>query len=149
MRLINVFPTTYNRPAFPANFIEKAFNDLLNDFPATAKNSWAQTPAVNIVESPENFRLEVAAPGLAKENFEVKVENELLTISAQKEVSKEENGKYTRREFGYFGFKRSFVLPDTVNADEIAATYENGILNVTLAKKAEAKPAPVRTIEIA
>ncbi|TAK33426.1 MAG: Hsp20/alpha crystallin family protein [Saprospiraceae bacterium] len=92
--------------------------------------------------------MEVAVPGLAKENFEVKVENEMLVISACQESPKEEKGKYTRREFSFMGFERSFVLPDFVDAGAISATYENGILVVALPKKAEAKPLPARTIKI-
>ena len=96
-----------------------------------------------------NYRIEVAAPGLEKGDFEVRVDQEVLTISARKEAKTEDSSdKYTRREFNYLEFKRNFHLPETVNVEDISANYENGILHVTLAKKEEAKPAPAKTIEI-
>ncbi|MFQ5448729.1 MAG: Hsp20/alpha crystallin family protein, partial [Saprospiraceae bacterium] len=94
------------------------------------------------------FSIEVAAPGLAKKDFNVKVENEMLVISASHESQKEEKGKYTRREFSCMSFQRSFILPDSVDAAAINAKYENGILKVALPKKAEAKPLPAKTIKI-
>ncbi len=108
-----------------------------------------KSPAVNIVEKEDSYRIEVAAPGLDKGDFEVKVDKDLLTISATKEMEGEDKGeKYTRREFSYFSFARNFHLPESVNANDIKAQYENGVLHVTLAKKEEAKPAPVKTIKI-
>jgi HSP20 family protein len=128
------------------------FNEVFNhDFPVSFRNGFIQkSPAVNIAESNEAYRIEVAAPGLGKEDFQIKVENDMLTILAKKEVKNEAGGeKYTHREFSYFEFKRNFQLPETVNANAIKANYENGVLNVTLEKKPEAKPVPARVIEIA
>lgn len=106
-------------------------------------------PAVNVVETPQGFRIELAAPGLTKEDFQVKVEADLLTISAQKETESTENGaQYRRREFGYATFQRAFRLPDTVAADSVKAAFANGILHVELSKKPEAQPI-VKTVEIA
>lgn len=149
MSLIKFFPATVSNK--PVNVFDNFFNDFFKDeFPVSFRNGALQkSPAVNIVETDNSYRIEVAAPGLNKTDFVVKVDQDLLTISAKKEASQEDNGeKYTRREFSYFEFTRNFHLPETVNAEGIVANYENGILHVTLAKKEEAKPAPVKTIEI-
>jgi HSP20 family protein len=149
MKLVSFFPTV-GRTTFPAPFFD-AFDELLDgSVPSLFRGGNADPgrPAVNIAENDDAFTVEVAAPGLAKKNFEVKVANEMLVISASHESKKEEKGKYTRREFSFMGFERSFVLPDFVDAGAISANYENGILTVALPKKAEAKLLPARTIEI-
>ncbi|MEO1259166.1 MAG: Hsp20/alpha crystallin family protein [Bacteroidota bacterium] len=149
MSLIKFFPTTVSNK--PVNVFDSFFNDFFRDeFPVSFRNGALQkSPAVNIVETDDNYRIEVAAPGLTKGDFEVKVDNDLLTIAAKKETKEENTGeKYTRREFSYFEFTRNFHLPETVNANSIAASYDNGVLNITLAKKEEAKPVPAKTIEI-
>jgi len=95
-------------------------------------------PSVNIIENDEQFQIEVAAPGLDKADFNINIEKDQLIISATRE-QKEETGdgeEYKRREFNYASFKRSFYLPETVNADKIAAKHENGILTITLPKEA-------------
>ena len=106
-------------------------------------------PAVNIKENERDFELEIAIPGRKKEDFNIEVDNNVLTISMedQKEDQvKEEN--YTRREFSYNSFKRAFTLPETVNEEKINASYTDGILRFTLPKKEEALPKPKRLIEI-
>lgn len=106
-------------------------------------------PSVNVVENPQNFLLEVAAPGLEKGDFKVSVENGCLNISAKKEKKEEvQDGKYTRREFNYTSFSRSFNLPEGVKPEEVQAVYENGVLKVTLPKKEVAKVEDARVIEI-
>ncbi len=152
MNLISFFPTTPRKPATVAGAFDNMFNEFFNnDFPVSFRNGYLQkSPAVNVVENDDFYRIELAAPGLEKGDFEVKVENDLLEISAKKENKQEENGeKFTRREFNYFEFKRNFHLPETVDANSIKANYENGVLKVVLEKKPEAKPQPARTIEIA
>ncbi|MBI5914765.1 MAG: Hsp20/alpha crystallin family protein [Bacteroidetes bacterium] len=127
------------------------FNEFFNgNFPVSFQNGLTQkSPAVNIAETEDSYRLEIAAPGLTKEDFEVKVDKDQLTISAKKAAKEEVKGeKYTRKEFNYFEFKRNFHLPETIDAGNIKAGYENGVLNVTLEKKPEAKPQPARVIEI-
>ncbi len=108
------------------------------------------TPAVNVKETDEDFTVELAAPGLSKEDFNIELDNDVLTISSETTSEKEtkDEGKYTRKEFSYRAFKRSFSLPDAVNGTEIGASYDNGILFVTLPKKEEAKVQPKRLIEI-
>ena len=106
-------------------------------------------PSVNIKETAEDFKIEVAAPGLEKNDFKITMDKDRLTISAQKEEKKVEEGEnFTRKEFSFNSFSRSFDLPDTIQADGILANYENGILNITLPKKPEAKPQPAKQIEI-
>ena len=147
MNLVRFFPTTTDTNKPVNTFFDGFFRD---DFPVSFQNGMNRnTPAVNIAETEDNYRIEVAAPGLAKEDFEVKVDQDLLSISAKKEVKEEDkNEKYSRREFSYFEFKRNFHLPETVDAAGISANYENGILHVTLAKKEEAKPQPAKLIKI-
>jgi HSP20 family protein len=123
-------------------------NNLLNEFytPAFA----GTVPAVNVLENKEGFKIEVAAPGLQKGDFKLNLEKNQLTISAQKEQKEEENTeKYTRKEFKYSSFQRTFTLPNSIDGEKIAATYTDGILSVTLPKREEAKEKPAREIEIA
>lgn len=110
-------------------------------------------PAVNIKETEDGFELEVAVPGMKKEDFKVELDHDVLTISSENEHKNEEkdkDGKYTKREFRYQSFKRSFRLPKgVVDGEKIQAKYENGILYLGLPKKEEAKPKPARQIEVA
>ncbi len=95
-------------------------------------------PAVNIKEENDKFVLEMAAPGLKKDDFNINLDNYVLTISSEKkEETKDDKDNYTRREFLYTSFSRSFTLPKTVDIDKIKADYKNGILTVTLPKKEE------------
>lgn len=106
-------------------------------------------PAVNIKESETDFELELAVPGRKKEDFQIEVNDNVLTIST--EVNSEENVEnenFTRREFSFASFKRAFTMPETINEDKIKATYENGILKFNLPKKEEALPKPKRMIEL-
>lgn len=106
-------------------------------------------PAVNIRENEKDYELELAIPGQKKDDFNIEVDKNVLTISMETrsdEESKEEN--YTRREFSYSSFKRAFTLPETVNEELINASYDNGILKFTLPKREEALPKPKRLIEI-
>ncbi len=97
-------------------------------------------PAANIIEGETSYNVELAAPGKTREDFEVNVENNVLTISSQEEETKEsENKNYTRREYSYEGFKRSFRLPENSNPDEIKATYESGLLKISIPKNEETK----------
>ena len=118
------------------------FNDLFDFNPV---QSFGKTiPAVNIKETETDFKIEVALPGLKKEDINVEVENGVLTISAENKTEKEENdsaGRYTRREFSYNFFKRSFTVnEETVDADNIEGKYENGVLHLQLPKKTKSEP---------
>jgi len=108
-------------------------------------------PAVNIREEDDKFIVEMAAPGMKKEDLKINVEGQMLRISSEREEEKEvkdEDKKYMRREFSYQSFIRSFTLPKFVDADRIVATYRDGILFLEVPKKEEAKVKPVKRIEI-
>jgi HSP20 family protein len=136
---------THNFPVFFDGLFSKEFNNNLN----AAFVGQPNIPAVNIVESENGFRLEVAAPGLKKEDFKLNLENNLLIVSAKVEAKTEEiNEKYSRKEFSFNSFSRSFTLPNTVDGEQVNAIYNDGILKVELPKKEEAKKYP-RAIEVA
>lgn len=116
---------------------------------STTVNNKAYRPAVNILETEDDFRLQLIVPGFAKEAFDLQVENELLTISATVETTEQKEETVLRRQFEPRSFERRFELPDSVNADTLSAGYEQGILTITLPKREEAKPQPARKIEIA
>ena len=131
---------------FTNNFFDEFFNRNLGE--VVGSDGALNQPAVNVVETPESFKLEVAAPGFDKSNFNIHVENDTLTVSGQREAKAQVEGeKMTRREFRYESFNRSFKLPKSVNLETISAVYENGILNVVIPKKEEAKPV-IKTITI-
>ena len=144
MNLVRFKPAATTWPTF-----DRVFDDFFKDISTTVgRDSFVNSkPAVNIVENEDGFAIELAAPGLTKEDFNVSVEKNTLTISASKENNEEANN-YRRREFSYFTFKRSFHLPNSIDANNITAKYENGVLSLQLAKKEEAKDKPARTIEI-
>ncbi len=109
-------------------------------------------PAVNIKESEESFNVQVAAPGKSKEDFNIELENDVLTISSEdkkENETTEDNGRFTRKEFSYSTFKRAFSLPESVDNTKISASYNNGVLEIALPKKEEAKVQAKRMIEIA
>ncbi|MFN7118364.1 MAG: Hsp20/alpha crystallin family protein [Saprospiraceae bacterium] len=139
------------RPVFPT-FFDDFFTKGLFDWGAQNFSLTNTTiPAVNIYESNDGFTVEVAAPGMRKEDFHVELENETLKISSQVEAQNElrESERYTRREFSYQSFQRTFHLPKSIVDDaNIQAKYENGILQVLIPKKEEAKALPPRTIAI-
>lgn len=106
-------------------------------------------PAVNIKDNQKDFELELAVPGRKKEDFNIEIDNDVLTVSSEltREAEvKEEN--YTRREFGFSSFKRAFTLPETVDTDNIKANYVDGLLKFTLPKKEDSLPKPKRLIEL-
>ncbi|MCU4157172.1 Hsp20/alpha crystallin family protein [Carboxylicivirga sp. A043] len=123
-------------------------NEFLNDSNFLKGGQYFNTPKVNIKETDEAFAIEVAAPGFDKKDFNIELDNNILTIEAAKETKKEEK-QYSHYEFNYGSFKRSFTLPkDKLKESKIEAKYENGILNIALPKKEEAKPKPKRLIDI-
>ncbi len=93
-------------------------------------------PAVNITEEKDQYQVSLAAPGLKKEDFKIDLDGNMLTISSEKEEQKEENDKkFTRREYSYSSFSRSFTLPEEINQDKIEAKYEDGILKLVIPRK--------------
>lgn len=125
---------------YPALFDDFFAKELFDFSPARSFNNFAKNaPAVNILESETSFKIEVAAPGLNKEDIKIEVEDGILTISSETKQEKEEKDKdsrYTRREFSYSAFKRSFsVDEDSIDTDKVEANYENGVLNIKVPKK--------------
>jgi HSP20 family protein len=126
-------------------------NEILRpDWFGGVDNFKDSVPAANVKETESEFVLELAIPGRKKEDFNVEIDNDILTISSEvkSEENKEDEG-YTRREFTFSSFKRVFSLPETISLEKINATYEDGILKFVLPKKEEALPKPKRLIEIA
>jgi HSP20 family protein len=129
--------------------------NLLSDFFDNDRffdSDWFKTqsvPAVNVKEKEKSFEIELAAPGLSKKDFNITVDNGVLTISSEKKEEKEQKEKdYTRQEFSYSSFSRSFTLPENVNEDDMKANYEDGLLKLTVAKKVIAQPKAKKAIEV-
>ena len=113
------------------------------------ENDKSNVPAVNIKENEKDFELELAVPGRKKEDFQIEINEDVLTISTESKTEENvEEDNYTRREFAYSSFKRAFTLPETIDEDNIKAKYDNGILKFTLPKKAETLPKPKRMIPL-
>ena len=131
------------------NWLPTFFNDFFD-------NDWmmktnATAPAINVVESDKDYKVEVAAPGMKKEDFNIHLgdNNELVITMEQKNENKEEHKKYLRREFAYSKFQQSFILPDDVEKEKISASVNDGILTIELPKHAPEEKAKVnRVIEI-
>lgn len=131
------------------SLIDDIFNGGLPSVFSQNFNSGISLPMVNIKETAEAYFVEMAVPGLKKSDFHIDLDNQVLSISTETEHEnelKEEN--YTRREFGYSSFKRSFTLPETVDDGKIKAEYDEGILSLHLPKREEAKQKPARSIKI-
>jgi HSP20 family protein len=107
-------------------------------------------PSVNIKENTDEFKVEVAAPGFDKGDFKLELNHDVLTISSEKQLENttNEDEHYSKREFSYQSFTRSFTLPHTADSERIDASYDNGILHVSIPKKEDSKPKPSRMIEI-
>lgn len=117
------------------------------------ENLWAKVmtvPAVNVSEQNNHYMVSLAAPGLQKDDFDINLEGNMLTISSEKEVTKEEKEeRFTRKEYNYNSFSRSFTLPEDVKQDAIDAVYENGVLNIRLPKlETTKKTSPYKTIAV-
>jgi HSP20 family protein len=133
-------------------FFDDFFNrDIFNWGLSNFSNTDTTIPAANIKETPENYLVEVAAPGMTKNDFKIELEGNVLTISSEKSDHSEtkEDEKYTRKEFSYQSFQRIFNLAkDVVDAEKIEAKYENGLLHLLIPKKEEAKQKGPRLIKI-
>lgn len=134
------------------NIWPEFFNDFLSeDFgPGMLRSkTGVSVPSVNIVDGEDEYRIEVAAPGLDKNDFNVNVDNNVLEISSEKEVKNEDKDEnYVRREFSYSSFSRSFTLPEGTDADKIKATHKDGVLQVSIPKTEEVKKKAPKTIKI-
>jgi HSP20 family protein len=135
-------------PSF-SNFIDDIINDSFGVQSPLTSHRNSGLPAVNIIENERAFELEVAAPGYKKSDFKIDIEEQTLKISSERTSKEEENtDRFTRREFAYTSFQRSFHLPETVDQEAITAQYTDGILKVTLTKKEEAIDKGPRQIEV-
>jgi HSP20 family protein len=121
-------------------------------FVSNYSDTGTTVPSVNIKETDETYQVDLAAPGMKKEDFRVELDNNVLTISSERTDEREESGekgKYSRREFSYQSFQRSFSLPkEVVDEDKIEAHYRDGVLQLTIPKKEQAKQKPPRKIQI-
>ncbi len=133
-----------------SNFFNDFFDkDLLNWSNKHFSDTNTTLPAVNIKEDDNGFEVEMAVPGMTKKDFKINLENNTLCISSEKKMEDEKSeGNYSRKEFSYQSFSRSFALPESADDGKINAKYENGILYVSIPKKEEAKPKPPRVIDI-
>jgi len=132
-----------------SNWLDDIFNRDLPSVFTSNFNTGISLPKVNIKETADDFRVEMAVPGLKKSDFQLDLEDQILSISSEiKEENEYDEENYTRREFGYSSFKRTFTLPESVNDEKIKANYQDGILTILLPKKEEAKQKPARTIKI-
>ena len=141
MRFTNHVPSIFDR------FFESDLFDWSNrNFSLTNTT----LPSVNIKETDDAFHVEVAAPGLEKGDFKIEMNEDQLVIRSEKkrETESKEGEQFTKREFSYQSFCRSFTLPHYTDESKIEASYDNGILKVIIPKKEEAKPRPTRIIEI-
>ena len=132
----------------------KSVNSFFDDFITKDLFDWtdknfaslgSNLPSVNLKETDTNIEIELAAPGMKKEDFKVEIENDMLMISSEKEEEKEEVGKkdnYIRKEFNYQSFCRTFSLPETANENKIEANYKDGILHVVIEKKKATQKEP-------
>lgn len=137
MTLVKFNNRTRNNAPYFNNVFDSLFSDALN------KNyTINKVPGVNILESEKDYTVELAAPGLTKEDFQINLKKDTLSVWAEKKTDDTAVQKnYSRKEFDYLSFARSFVLPETVDAEKIAAEYVNGILTITIGKKENLEPA--------
>lgn len=142
MLVATVKPASIKNPALISE-LDNLFNAVANQtFGAYAKDFTSIHPAVNIKENAQNYNIELAAPGLAKEDFKITLEKNTLKVEVKKEQVKEESNspKIWKKEFSFFNFERTFNLPESVDVENISASYEAGILNITIHKKTEVAP---------
>jgi HSP20 family protein len=133
MTLVNFNNRTRNSAPHFNNVFDSLFNDAV-----TKNHSVTKVPAVNILESAADYKIELAAPGLTKEDFQINLKKDTLSVWAEKKAVEGEPVKdYNRKEFDFNSFARSFVLPESVDAEKITAEYTNGILFITIGKKEE------------
>jgi HSP20 family protein len=138
-------PST-GRNMFPT--VNHLFSDIMDGMIPSDYRKW-NVPAVNILENDSNFEIKLAAPGMKKQDFKINIEENNLVVSASAtEQSQDKNERFTRKEFSFTSFSRSFALPENANIDAIQAQYENGIMNIVIPKQEPTKP-KVKEVTIA
>ena len=134
------------------NYVPAYWDDFFNDRffkQINTSGSQSHSPAVNVIEDEKNYRIEVAVPGVKREDFNIELEKDVLTISTEMKEGKEEQmPNYLRREFNFQSFKRSFQLPETIDQENIQANHEAGILKVNLPKREELVEKAMKQIEV-
>lgn len=137
-------------PSMLPNLWDNFFNKDVFGWDSNFANEGQSLPAVNIKETNDDYVVEMAAPGMKKEDFKIELDGTALTISSEhKEEKKNEEENYNRREFSYQSFYRTFHLPkDVVDSEKINAKYEDGILKLQIPKREEAKQKPARLIDV-
>ena len=131
-----------------SSWLDDVFNRDIQSVFNSNFNTGLTLPKVNIRESKDAYFVDMAVPGLKKSDFHIDLDNKVLSISTEMEENNEQQEGFTRREFGYSSFKRSFSLPETVNEEKIKAEYNDGVLSIHLPKKEEAIQKPARSIKI-
>lgn len=143
----NVAKTNRAFPAFSSLWEDFFKNDLFD----WGRQNGGNLPSVNVKETDKDFRIDMAAPGLKKEDFRIEVKNNVLTVSSEKKEEKEQKddeGNYLRKEFSYQSFSRSFSLPQNADEDAIDASYGDGILHIRINKQQPAPAVSGKTIDI-
>ncbi len=137
------------------NYVPTYWDDFFNDNffkSVNTINCNGSSPAVNVIEDEKQYRIDVAVPGMPKNDFRIDLDDDVLTISSQKtetdEADESNNPRYMRREFSYSTFKRSFQLPDSIDQENIKASHDAGILSIQLPKKEEVIQKTPKQIEI-
>lgn len=133
-------------PGIWSNFFENEWLDI-----PSANQLGSSMPAVNILDAGENYEIQIAAPGMKKDQFNVTLDDGLLTVSTEQVDENQitnQQGRYTHREFNYFSFKRSFNLPETVDRENVSANYQDGVLTVFIPKFEQGKKKQMKMIEV-
>jgi len=147
-----MLPSMYNNARRNQNWLPGILNEFFdNDFVGFTPAKQFASPAVNVIENEKDFQIELAAPGMAKGDFNIRLENdnELSIKLEKKNEEKKEKKNYLRREFSYSSYQQSFILPEEVDIEKIAASMNDGVLTITLPKKeAIVKTPATRQIEI-
>ncbi|HEU5290163.1 MAG TPA: Hsp20/alpha crystallin family protein [Cyclobacteriaceae bacterium] len=132
---------------FGTSLVDREFFNLDSEF--FPSRLGINVPTANVTETPKEYKVELAAPGLERKDFNVEVDNHILTISAEKEEEKKEkDGAYSRREYSFNSFCRSFPLPENVKEGNIDAKYENGVLKVSIPKAKETPVKPAHKVAV-
>jgi len=144
--------TLLKAPVLPSLLTDKWMSDFFDNdrfFDADWLKRVQVIPAVNVKELEKEFEIEMAAPGLTKKDFNIQIDKGIMTIFTEKKEEKEEKeDAYTRKEFNYTSFTRSFNLPENINPEKVEAKYENGILKIMIGKKMLTTEKPMKAIEV-
>jgi len=135
----------------PAVFDRNGWVDRLFDFPLDSNYNFGRAlhvPSINVKETDNEYKLSIAAPGLEKGDFDIQLNNGMLTVSAEKEESKNTDDRYNRREYNYSSWTRSFSLPEDANENKISAEYKNGELRIEVPKSGDKKKQIGKHIDI-